>query len=119
MNTKTQHTQTPWKVRQAYLNGEPCNYTIHTGMTTIADCSYDEQGEANAAHIVKCVNHHDELVAALTSIASYIPADTDYFRKCGEMQGAARAVLAKLEPTPDEEPEKPAWKCPWHGNLKG
>lgn len=106
MNTKTQHTPTPWKVRQAYLNGEPCNYTIHTGMTTIAGCSYDEQGEANASRIVKCVNAHDELVAALRELLSSFdelrkeyPCDLFNEPDSSGFQNAERAtaLLAKLE----------------------
>lgn len=79
------HTPTPWKVRNATDifselgadSGDGCVAASNDGWQ-IADCSVgltstadglvhlsNDVKRANAAHIVKCVNEHDELVAAL------------------------------------------------------
>ena len=64
-------------------------------MTTIADCSYDEQGEAEANHIVKCVNAHDELVDALKGmLEAFDPLDPS--RKQARVWDRASAILAKI-----------------------
>ncbi len=69
----TKHSPTPWRTRDMshashYLNPHrPCfeisvginGQTVATGLSA-ADC----------AHIVRCVNAHDELVAVLTRILS-------------------------------------------------
>jgi len=75
--TEQKHTRTPWKVRKSQRGGRLLNgrYAIDgkgweelalinvavtdncTGKTSI-----DPEGEANAAHIVECVNTHDQLV---------------------------------------------------------
>jgi hypothetical protein len=44
MNPTPKHTPTPWRVGDAGFTVAPC------------------KSKANAAHIVKCVNLHDELV---------------------------------------------------------
>jgi hypothetical protein len=57
MNPTPKHTPTPWRVGDA-------GFTVFGPKTdqpspvTIAPC----KSKANAAHIVKCVNLHDELV---------------------------------------------------------
>jgi hypothetical protein len=84
----TEHTPTPWMVeataRAFYIAAGESELV---GSTTI-----DDTGKANAEHIVRCVNLHDELVAALTGILeSYVPRrdsdDPDVM--------AAQAALAK------------------------
>jgi hypothetical protein len=74
-------------------------------MTTIADCSYDEQGEAEANHIVKCVNAHDEMKAILRDflVASdnlndgqIDPENGESERDFIEVREIARQFLAKI-----------------------
>jgi hypothetical protein len=69
-----QHSPTPWSIdsRQKYLVtcGKP-----HVDRARVASCaSYDNgsRAEANAAFIVRAVNAHDELVAALRPFASLL-----------------------------------------------
>lgn len=80
--TDTKHTPTPWRIEGGTtLIWGNCNPDDNTdaGMGyPITECRitpisasswckapYNEEGEANAAHIVKCVNMHEELVEAL------------------------------------------------------
>lgn len=91
MTTATNHTPTPWRIGDAGRtvfgppNGNPSPETVaHTS-------------RANAAHIVRCVNGHDALVAALRDLTRYVDA-YEYGRKWAgrphaEMD-AARAALA-------------------------
>lgn len=65
------HTPTPWefdkdgcflkssKCHKPYIQ-VPCGFVRNTASTT------DEQANANAQHIVKCVNNHDTLVSCLS-----------------------------------------------------
>ena len=64
------HTPTPWQVNDQRKSGWMDNSIYITGNHNLAKL-YDDykQAEANAAHIVKCVNLHDELVTALEKIA--------------------------------------------------
>lgn len=64
------HTPTPWRVKHsgldAYIVGGPENFPC---------ANMPGQGptsEANAAHIVKCVNAHDELVATLKNTCNWL-----------------------------------------------
>ena len=57
-----EHTPTPWKV---YLYGGVQIGQEDTGEAVCSMWGDKQEGEANAAHIVKCVNMHDELVEAL------------------------------------------------------
>lgn len=67
----TKHTPTPWKLlpNKQYITSESSERTIaRTGL----DRQQPKQREldsANAAHIVKCVNLHDELITILESIS--------------------------------------------------
>lgn len=60
---KTQHTPTPWIVTKGNLLD---NFISEkNGSQTIAETrNLQGNAKANAAHIVKCVNLHDELVEA-------------------------------------------------------
>jgi hypothetical protein len=59
----------------------------------------------NTAHIVKCVNAHDELVAALSAIKAaavdvnelHLDKETHSYRILRRALAHARAVLAKIE----------------------
>ena len=64
MNAK--HTPTPW-----VADGREVISTLSGIPTTICEC-FDHSGigrknaESDAAHIVRCVNSHDDLLAVLT-----------------------------------------------------
>ena len=87
------HTPTPWIDDNARI---ACS---ETG-TSIAHCNeYPFSAAANAAFIVKAVNCHDELVAALEKIAGVNDVDgnsseCDFHEDC---QDVARKALAKAK----------------------
>lgn len=73
------HTPTPWFVYCAEIKSvanprkvicDPWDAYEDNG-TRRRLLSIDER-EANAAHIVRCVNSHDELVAALAALTVYV-----------------------------------------------
>lgn len=93
----TNHTPTPWHAAGVTVYA-PAG---HTARATVADTTCcgsmtRAEDEANAAHIVRCVNAHDELVAALRVIAgceaSEIANPEKGLRVCANI---ARAALAK------------------------
>lgn len=80
-----EHTPTPWRIEDnttliwgacnpddlsSYGMGYPVAECRITPISQSSWCNapYSDEGEANAAHIVKCVNMHDELVEALKEI---------------------------------------------------
>jgi len=101
---KAEHTPTPWKVNKSYngfISGTMHSITEITAklpeeadhdefesegicvVITPHDTGYKKElptREANANHIVKCVNMHDELVAALKECREYFDGcmDADY-----------------------------------------
>lgn len=93
--TDTKHTQTPWAIHPFKLD----LICTADGQKSIAgaynqDISSYEEIAANAAHIVKCVNMHDELVAALQALESVCKFSKDSFLFKGELEDA-RAALSK------------------------
>ena len=66
--------------------------------TCCAHVSYKDVDAANAAHIVKCVNHHDELIAALTAMYQMhgTTAKTNSDIR-NETYAKVRAVLKKVK----------------------
>lgn len=76
--TDTKHTPTPWNVSQtgSYFteiraeSGRRIAETWVQGQARSRDAAIKQAytNEANAAHIVKCVNLHDELVEALKNL---------------------------------------------------
>lgn len=80
---ETKHTPTPWKC----VDGDIGNETTKEGVV-FHEGIYGktvEQAEANAAHIVRCVNAHDGLVRALRTIADVA---------CGERQCKSEAICS-------------------------
>lgn len=118
MSEKTKHTPTPWRVsgsgRTVYAK-HPHGFTCPV---TVCECDVpcdaggirtqpfsDETIENNAAHIVKCVNSHAQLVARLAEWVEYFddlerhsdPADPLFVarRKVhGDRMEKSRAALA-------------------------
>lgn len=62
---KITHTKTPWN-----LDKDGVDIHDDTGKEGIAECNFNRGKEdlANARHIIKCVNSHDELVNTLTNL---------------------------------------------------
>lgn len=71
------HTPTPWKVYQ--FGGVQVGQE-DTGEAICSMWGDKHEGEANAAHIVKCVNMHDELVEVLKEAGDVIES---YYRSTG------------------------------------
>lgn len=71
---KTQHTPTPWHYnggKKIYIYSSHRNGAYCAEINTTSDNGDKiRDAEANAAHIVKCVNLHDELVEALDFMIS-------------------------------------------------
>src|SRR6185295_1317600 len=73
-HTNTPHTPTPWKVQARQTNLIPLLPAIHneSGVRICTMNSIDVLTETeNAAHIVRCVNRHDELVDALRGMLNW------------------------------------------------
>ena len=63
------HTPTPWKYREGWECYQLCSANgMPIGLTDYPSDGrniFREEAEANAAHIVRCINVHDQLVEAL------------------------------------------------------
>lgn len=94
-STQPAHTPTPWiasdrrvsahdgtQIASAMLNGSTVGNHIDTDV-------------ANAAHIVRCVNSHDELVAALAKARGALEAN-GWAQDCPKTMKAIRAALAAV-----------------------
>ena len=61
MKRRPKFTPTPWGISKT----NNCIIVIEDGAFEVAECFDDDGGGAeDAAHILKCVNAHDDLVAA-------------------------------------------------------
>lgn len=102
MNTK--HTPLPWRRASTAAADEYSTRILDSRKNTIAICPMPADGsadyevaEANAAHIVHCVNQHAALVAALAGIVANYNGQIDCLNPiiCGEdFIADARALLA-------------------------
>lgn len=101
----SQHTPTPWHSYEKA--GMPTELLVRwrvgdpqfcvAGIALSGDSRIDE---ANAAHIVSCVNAHDALVAALREIAGrpeHEPSDYEGAHERDEIVAIARAALAEVD----------------------
>ena len=105
-------TPIPWEVNDEFIYGRSGGHFVRIADTTVADGDEkflsDIEADANAHHIIKCVNAHDELV----SLARIMATQTDYddegnegywdedglfFPDIPECVQRARNILAKLE----------------------
>ena len=103
--TTNAHTPTPWEVGDLDHNGQRIVRGEHIEICTCwHHCvgSIEREMEANATLIVKAVNSHDDLVAALRN-AKWLCDNINEFGQCTDSEGfdaadmAIRAALAKLE----------------------
>lgn len=82
------HTPTPWEVGkygrvQAESSSGPLSSIVVSGFTLTGGV----EAESNARHIVKCVNYHDRLVAALDDCVQHLDCADGF---------VARQLLAEL-----------------------
>ena len=122
MTTKTTHTPAPWKSRDAVvlhgieksqdcaiLDGENCiigECFEKVGRTSEGRFLY-RPSQANAAHIVRCVNEREELLGTIESLFTLficdtlsVPAKKRTWHVEGNIQGAldnANSILARAE----------------------
>lgn len=93
------YTLTPWFAVKNF-NGGWTVKSIHAAKNDadVTDTYCDEiyLSEADARHIVKCVNSHDELLAALKEIAS--------MQDQAFASATARAAIARAEPNETKIP---------------
>lgn len=74
-HTKQSHTDTPWMIKK---NQDIEGYYIENNNRAIADLNFGND-EANALHIVKCVNNHDKLVESLKECQDFFEILTKGF----------------------------------------
>jgi hypothetical protein len=102
-NAISTHTPTPWRVS----NGTTGRYRSPTTTIAVDHASGVEQtvatmagisaSKADAAHIVRCVNSHDALVAALRALLDENTGGSHGLPAYHADVIAARAALAKVE----------------------
>jgi hypothetical protein len=108
--TKVEHTPTPWYREDIVSEGGPTLRKIEIGTVhhTVAVLSFlrdhdAEEVKANAEFIVRAVNAHDELVAALKLAERLLSANVpEYLRptwnaNADRHRELIRAALAKAE----------------------
>lgn len=89
MTQTTKHTPTPWEVNgdtYVTVNSLIIAHCKQHGNTTLEDA------EANAAHIVKAVNCHDDLVEALDMVAKAIDQFGDAKLTFSQIQNITAAL---------------------------
>jgi hypothetical protein len=98
MSEKTEHSPLPWSTGQ--LDNGRADYIFASGQA-IADCEFSSNGmvnEANAAMIVRAVNAHAQIVAALTQIAAIENKDFGPdWEEIEEARAIAEKALASLK----------------------
>ena len=114
---ETKHTPTPWKAEKGrtvmHVTGQhfgvcQISTTGYRGDTPEDKRMYAERAEANAAFIVRAVNAHDELVAALEDVRAYAADFTHGDRLVQEMVSgifsrADRTLRALARVTPPQQ----------------
>jgi hypothetical protein len=95
------HTQTPWRVAKGYrITGGPQGHTYVASLDNVKHFSPEEL-DANAAFIVRAVNSHDEMLAALKAARAVVHECTH--RERGRLQLVATtldAAIAQAEAQP-------------------
>lgn len=71
-NMNKQHTPTPWKLVKE--NKELILCPVEEGNTIYTLQEWPYTNEANARHIVHCVNRHDLLIETLTTVLNRLEA---------------------------------------------
>lgn len=92
MTNETNHTPTPWDQLNDVFTIEDGYFSM---IQTPDKCIANVFDEANAAHIVKCVNMHDDLVGALKKIIDRSHNDPLGTSKVIDMRKIAEKALKK------------------------
>ena len=115
----TDHTPTPWEFAGA-MNGSTMtiyhddgtpdaagkalnnieNYALATVIAEGNGPPWETTGAANAALIVRAVNSHEQLVAALTGAVEYIENQCEATYENSSVIGNARAALKEMAGRP-------------------
>lgn len=74
MTTETKHTPTPWQNVAGQITKSGRTNTL------VAEYPITNEGEANAAFIVRCVNAHEPLLAYAECEAAYNDKGDDSYR---------------------------------------
>ena len=102
MNAK--HTPTPWELGTGHKIAK--DHAICSGPIIIAAIKgngypigegWSETSAADAAHIVRCVNTHEELVAVARGALGYLEALPKEYRPDEQWFSPLRAILAKVK----------------------
>lgn len=97
------HTPTPWKISEFCKTDICANDEQGTYIAVVGGEIINPQDEANAAHIVKCVNLHDELRGKLFEAYAALEHDFAERQKANpslrrnELLEEISAVLAKAK----------------------
>jgi hypothetical protein len=110
MTQATRYAPTPWQALDDVIYPDPMAEGEQAGIDWIADCRTGN-GSANAEHIVRCVNAHDELVAALRKadevITALFPGVRNLAVDVGMLNDNCLAIRAALNATaPAAKPEQ-------------
>lgn len=86
MGNTTEHTKGEWYVSNTIQDDGAFVYTKDNRFSAIARCyprnetvKSLEEATANAERIVKCVNAHDSLVAALEGVLAKLKEENNFF----------------------------------------
>jgi hypothetical protein len=86
--SEVKHTPTPWIIEHGHMqqHTDIRYWQITDGQDAICNNQfcYAHDSEAKAAHIVKCVNMHDELVGALERAIVYMKEEFNNIDDTGE-----------------------------------
>lgn len=92
MDNETKHTPLPWVLDHRFAGGVLIHPDDNEFLTVAKVLGFDnDEAKANAAFIVRAVNAHDDLIAALERLLQIVPPNSIPF---GEAD-AAYAVLKK------------------------
>lgn len=108
MNAKqTTHTPTPWKIStrdpSTIVSGKRWVATSSRNGVLVDDMMY------NAAHIVRCVNSHDALLAACKELAADLASHATFglnAREVAMLRRAEAAIQLAEPPSRDAAPAK-------------
>lgn len=95
MDNKSKHTPTPWHIAPndgTFIYQSDIRSTDEDGFPIISRVHLKD----NAKYIVKCVNHHEELVKCLNEISLDIAMGC-YFDMMVHNRGLSRIVNDKIE----------------------
>jgi hypothetical protein len=91
----TKHTPTPWSKSRIASHAPQFSIYGDDDARDLAVVGYVENAEANAEFIVKAVNHHDELVAALELALAIATRYCSHDDKLGGIYNKKKLLVAR------------------------